>query len=386
MFSRLGFVAVLLSVSVFVSGQSISGQDRLVAHEWGTFTSVAGEDGNAVQWLPQAGPTDLPDFVGRITCSLKASLAGTIRMETPVIYFYAPREMTISARVRFPHGVITEWFPRPTGSPDDVINQAFRGDILWTGVNVRPSKVPAFPTEPQKNHYYVARETDAAPLEVGGEHERFLFYRGVGRLTPPINARVMPNGQIVISHTGGGALGDIILFENRDGATAYAAQNTSAARAAFDRLAVEVESPSPQLRLEKLLLAHGLYPREAKAMVDSWRGSWFEQGTRLFYIMSGEAVDAILPLQIDPPPAEVKRVFVGRIEIPTEATLQDVKIALEKRDRVKLAQYGRFLDPIGRQIVARVSAAERPALARQLESAKGVWTAAAASGCTRRTS
>ena len=59
----------------------------LVVHEWGTLTSIAGEDGRAVQWLPQSGPADLPDFVGRINCSLKASLSGTVRMETPVIYF-----------------------------------------------------------------------------------------------------------------------------------------------------------------------------------------------------------------------------------------------------------------------------------------------------------
>ena len=41
---RLGFIAVLLSVSVFVSGQSLPVRG-LVAHEWGTFTSIAGEDG-----------------------------------------------------------------------------------------------------------------------------------------------------------------------------------------------------------------------------------------------------------------------------------------------------------------------------------------------------
>jgi hypothetical protein len=66
---RLGLIATLLSVSVFVSGQSLPVRG-LVAHEWGTFTSVAGEDGRPVQWLPHAGPTDLPDFVGRINCNL----------------------------------------------------------------------------------------------------------------------------------------------------------------------------------------------------------------------------------------------------------------------------------------------------------------------------
>jgi hypothetical protein len=366
--TRLGMIAVLLSASVLVSGQATAPRD-FVAHEWGTFTSVAGEDGNAVEWLPQAGPTDLPDFVGRITCKLKTSLTGRVRMETPVIYFYAPRELSLNVRVRFPQGVITEWFPEPTAVGDSVVNNAFRGHVAWTNVKVKPGTPALFPVDRTANHYYVARNTDAAPLDVRGQSERFLFYRGVGRMAPPINARVMADGQIVVSHADGASLGDIILFENRGGATAYAAQQTSAARTAFDALELEGEGASPQLQLEKTLVAHGLYPKEAKAMIDSWRGSWFEHGTRLFYIVSGEAVDAILPLQIDPRPAEVKRVFVGRLEIATPATLREVKNAIQKNDQATLDRYGRFLQPIGKQLLAAALPEERWDLQRGLESA-----------------
>ena len=35
----------------------------VVVHEWGTFTTVAGEDGFAAQWLPLGGEQDLPCFV-----------------------------------------------------------------------------------------------------------------------------------------------------------------------------------------------------------------------------------------------------------------------------------------------------------------------------------
>src|SRR5687767_5005876 len=125
---RFGVIAVLLAASVLVSRQSVPVQG-LVVHEWGTFTPVADEDGRAIQWLPQAGPPDLPEFIGRITCSLKGALLGTVRMETPVIYFYERRAMTVNVSVRFRQGIITEWFPRPAGIPDDVINNAFRGDI-----------------------------------------------------------------------------------------------------------------------------------------------------------------------------------------------------------------------------------------------------------------
>jgi hypothetical protein len=366
--TRFGMIAVLLSASVLVSGQTTPARD-LVAHEWGTFTSIAGADGEAVEWLPQAGPTDLPDFVGRITCNLKTSLTGKVRMETPVIYFYAPREISVNVRVRFPQGVITEWFPEPAAAGDTVVNNAFRGQVAWTNVKVKPGTPAVFPVDRTANHYYVARNTDAAPLDVLGQSERFLFYRGVGRTPPSINARVTADGQIVVSHADRGSLGDIILFENRNGLTAYAAQHTSGAHAAFNALELAGEGLSPELQLEKTLVAHGLYPKEAKAMIESWRGSWFEHGTRLFYIVSGYAVDAILPLQIDPQPVDVKRVFVGRLEIATPTTLREVKNAIQQKDRATLDRYGRFLQPIGKQLLAAAPPAERWELHQGLQSA-----------------
>ncbi len=382
MTGRLSIIAVLLSASVFLAASGVSktgSGNGLVVHEWGTFTSIAGENGQAVQWLPQSGPTDLPDFVGRIDCRLKGSLSGTVRMETPVIYFYSPRETTVNVSVRFRQGVITEWFPRP-GPSESTINDAFRGDIAWANVKVMPGARAQFPVEARPNHYFVARETDAAPLSVGSEHERFLFYRGVGRLPPPINAKVTPDGQIVVSHTRGDALGDIILFENRDGAMAYRASHTSAARIAFNPLELEGEGASPQEQLQKVLVARGLYPREAKAMVDSWRGSWFEQGTRLFYIVSNEAVDAILPLQVQPRPDQVARVFVGRLEIANPATLSEVKDALVRNDTAALKRYGRFLQPIGQRVLSAIPAGQRAMLERRLQLAAASFVTSS-NGC-----
>ena len=244
---RLGLIAVL-AVSVItpvlvapISDGRVAG---LVAHEWGTFTSVAGEDGRAVQWLPLEGPTDLPNFVNRIDCRLKGSLPGMVRMETPVIYFYAPREMTVNVNVRFRQGIITEWFPRPAGlSLDSTSGDAFRGEIAWTRVKVEPGGRDDFRVEREPNHYYVARETDAAPLSVGPERERFLFYRGVGRLPPHIAASVNADGQVVVSETRGAPLGDIILFENRDGAMAYQSLQTSSTSVTLNPLTVRGERP-----------------------------------------------------------------------------------------------------------------------------------------------
>ena len=384
---RMGLL-LILAVSVATPGlvapvsvatmpaASVGPVEGLVAHEWGTFTSIAGEDGRAVNWLPHVGPTDLPDFVGRISCPrFKSALEGVVRLETPVIYFYAPRETTVDVSVRFRQGIITEWFPRPAGVSDHATSQdAFKGDIAWRTVRVAPDARADFPVEREPNHYYIARETDAAPLQVGAEQERFLFYRGVGRLPPPIAAAVAADGKIVVRHTRGDPLGDLILFENRDGRTSYQTIRTSFAEASFPPQALETNAPSPQKHLEQVLVAHGLYPREANAMVDSWQGSWFEHGTRLFYIVSNEAIDAILPLQIAPKPSEVKRVFVGRLEIATPKTLSEVRAALEQNDRKRLAQYGRFIEPISRRLLPELNRGERSILEQRLQTASLPWT------------
>ena len=383
---RLGLIAIVAAVlAAPVLIASVSGArgsvGGLVAHEWGTFTSIAGEDGRAVQWIPQAGPVDLPNFVGRINCSprLKSSLAGVVRMETPVIYFYAPREITVNISVRFRQGIITEWFPKPAGLSDhDTTQDAFEGEIAWRSVRVAPGARGDFRVEREPSHYYVARETDAAPLRVGSELERFLFYRGVGRLPPQIAATVSSDGQILVRHTRGDALADLILFENRDGVSAYRAVHTASSQTTFSPLALKPNSPGPQKYLEDVLVGHGLYAKEAKAMVKSWEDSWFEHGTRLFYITSNEAIDSILPLQIDPQPSEVKRVFVGRLEIATPKTLNEVRVALGQNDSRKLAQYGRFLEPIAKRLLPNLPQADRLVLARRIQTASSQWTIPAA--------
>lgn len=84
----------------------------LTAHEWSTFTSIAGVDGGAVEWSPLTVSTDLPGFVEHFPDpGFKLGLRGTVRMETPVLYFYSSREETVSVAVAFANGVITEWYP-----------------------------------------------------------------------------------------------------------------------------------------------------------------------------------------------------------------------------------------------------------------------------------
>jgi hypothetical protein len=349
---RTRSLVVLVGALMFVPPPAGSDPGGLIVHECGTFTSVAGEDGRAVEWLPQAGRSDLPSFVERTYDGPKALLPGTIRMETPVIYFYAARETVVDVGVRFRNGVITEWFPRGRVTPREPINgrslrrAGFAGGIAWQGVHVEPRGWTALPTEAGRSHYYAARETDASPVAVGAQREKFLFYRGVAAFDPAIAATITPDGSIAVTSLHDEPLGQIILFENRDGRMAYEVRHGAGTATTFAPGLPEGQAEPLFAELESILVADGLYPREAKAMVATWRDSWFEEGSRVFYVVSRRAVDAILPLEIDPQPSEVARVFVGRVELITGETLSEVRDALARKDEPTLRKYGRFLQPI----------------------------------------
>ena len=90
-------------------------------------------------------------------------------------------------------------------------------------------------------------------------------------------------------------------------------------------------------------------------MVETWRDSWFEEGSRLIYIVAASAVDAILPLQVDPAPLQTVRVFVGRIELVTPETRRSVASAIARSDWPAIDRYSRFLDPILRRIYSALS-------------------------------
>ena len=144
---RFSSVVILLAASLSISAEApyiptdFSGTDPdgLVVHEWGTFTSVAAEDGTAVDWVPQQGPRDLPCFVDRVQYNIKGWLPATVRMETPVLYFYSPDEKAVDVRVRFPQGIITEWYPRAEVAPtrieadDSQKSRARRHDRVESG-------------------------------------------------------------------------------------------------------------------------------------------------------------------------------------------------------------------------------------------------------------
>ena len=363
--------------------------DNLTVHEWGTFTSIAGEDGQAVKWRPDVAPPDLPCFVERLAAEIKFDLGATVRMETPVVYFYAPQDMTVNVGVRFREGLVTEWFPRAQVTPTRAAAAVLRAprvesSIVWKTVKVSPRATWQFPTEPGPSHYYAARATDAAPIEVGGQREKFLFYRGVGRFAPPIAARVESDGRVRVSSPGGHALGQLVLFENRGGAIRFATRHSTASAITLDPPAAAGGLASLRRTLESILVQEGLYPKEAAAMVETWRDSWFEEGARLFYIAPKPAIDEVLPLDIAPAPTAVSRVFVGRMELMTARTLADVRRAVDTNDRATLQRYGRFLEPISSRVVSSAAPEQREAVRARVRDAYTSYYATIASRASCR--
>jgi hypothetical protein len=370
----------------------------LTVHEWGTFTSVAGEDGAATDWDALGCKSDLPGFVNDFGYrGFKWRLTGTVRMETPVMYFYSSRELDAHVKVGFPRGLITEWYPRAEYAVDqkfgdgsvrrlqpnlnwiDTSMRKVTGGIEWKNVKVQPDTAPSLPVESGGNRYYAARATDAAPITVGDQHEKFLFYRGVGRFPVPLSARLLGDGTIAVENRGSDTVPSVILFENRGGRLGFRRLGSiDAGQTARPSAPPSLDGSLSQLRsdLETALVGLGLFPKEAQAMVETWRDSWFEEGSRLIYIVPSRAIDGILPLQVEPAPSQIARVFVGRIELITPDTMRPVEEAIDSGRWSTIDPTGRFLDPILGRILAKT-----PAKAQQIEEFRRSIRASIAGSC-----
>jgi hypothetical protein len=317
----------------------------VVAHAWGTFTSVAAADGGSMNWY-RIRPGDLPCFVHRIAGDGKAMLAASVRMETPVLYFYSPQPATLSVNVGFPRGLFTEWYPQATVTPNSIAsllpNDELNARLAWDHVEVLPGANAAFPREATGNHYYAARETDAAPLKVGEQFEKLLFYRGAGHFEVPYTATIDGNGVVFGGDTQ--SFGGAILLENRGGRIGFRPITPSGTAVPIPTAAKKPHEVTQTL--ERMLTQAGLYPREARAMLATWKDAWLEEGTRILYIVPKPFVDKVLPLRIAPEPVETQRVFLGRLELLPDWIGDTVRQALLDDDAVTLKKWDRFYNPI----------------------------------------
>lgn len=337
-------------------------------HEWGTFTSVAGSDGSTLVWRPLTFESDLPSFVHSADKGVtwrglrypsKSGLAVKVRMETPVIYFYSAEEMTVKLRVSFPGGRITEWYPQA--------HSVSRGDIDWGELKIMPGARVGLPHDFRENHYYPARETDAALVQVSNEqpeHEKFLFYRGVGNFDLPLSVS-LKGDRVLIGNSQAESVRQVILFENKRGSIGYQIIEMPETEVVLERPSLDDTLPALRQEMKTMLVANGLFEKEADAMLNTWRDSWFEEGLRIFYLMPGKTTESILPILIEPKPSELVRVLVGRTEIITPDMESDVtnqiprlsegSTSSKQAARNEINKYGRFLEPILTQILTHTT-------------------------------
>src|SRR4051812_19307956 len=90
---------------------------EFVVHEWGTFTSVMTATGQMLAGLGLEGES-LPAFVHSFpgfppfNKGLSLPVRGaTVKMETPVLYFYSATPRTVGVKVGFEGGAISQWYP-----------------------------------------------------------------------------------------------------------------------------------------------------------------------------------------------------------------------------------------------------------------------------------
>src|SRR4029434_2687890 len=70
-------------------------------------------------------------------------------------------------------------------------------------------------------------------------------------------------------------------------------------------------------QMHSALMDDGLFADESDALLNTWELSYFKSaGLRLFFLLSREWTDHLLPLELSVP-ARVSRVMVGRIELVT---------------------------------------------------------------------
>jgi hypothetical protein len=342
---RAGIRSALILLAISIAPVGSFADASLVVHEWGTFTSFQDAQGQTIAGI-NVDDEPVPAFVHRLkdlpvftTTSLPALWSQgaprchsdvTLRLETPVIYFYPKAEMhgdTVDVRATFKGGWITEFYPRGDIEAADFpasLNSESRGSIKWRALRFGGSE-SSMPMTPE--HVWLApRQVSAATVATAGETEKYLFYRGVGHLDAPVIVQQHDQGLAISLRASIETLSMLprmwlvrvqpdgrVRFRSLDAKTRSASMETPPegdARSDIDELREQMRGA---------LVAEGLYEDEARAMLETWRLSYFSsEGLRLFFLLPQAWTEERLPLAVSPA-AAITRVMMGRIELISDS-------------------------------------------------------------------
>jgi hypothetical protein len=273
----------------------------------------------------------------------------TMRLETPVIYFYPPKGQTkpqqVDVRVQFRGGWLSEYYPNAQsalGGDRDVeslgaLTPTTVGSLKWQSLQVG---VDAAGPETDYRVWLAPREVKSAAVQTPeGEAESYLFYRGVGAIEAPLRVyRDEAEGKLVVNERFGPQIAGSgsavpaattlwLVDVRKDGAVAFrevpkvvlsGKEDRSIATFAGEFRSDEYSKDNlAELRgsMKAALIADGLFPDEAEAMLNTWELGYFKSpGLRLFFLLPQAWTDAVLPLEVSAE-ADVVRTMVGRIEL-----------------------------------------------------------------------
>jgi hypothetical protein len=352
--SLLAFVA-----SSCLAVVSVQGADKLAVHEWGTFTSLEDENGNPIGGINTddepvpvfvhdldrliAGPSEIPRMLfSKGLPSADPDPDVRVRLETPVIYFHLPahesKPIKLDVDVTFHGGWLTQYYPDAAASAPGITDPKGRlgkldektdGTLAWHGLTIGADH-PGPATTAQV--WLAPRAVSAASVTTAkNESERFLFYRGVGNILPPLHVRRSTDGALLtIAADSPDMLKSLWLLDVKsDGRAAMRLLANSPAHPHNQLLSpatfAEADYKSDNVAklrqsLREAIMQEGLFADEADALLNTWETSYFRRpGLRLFFMAPTGWTDRVLPLHLSVD-ADVKRVMVGRIEI---VTLQD---------------------------------------------------------------
>lgn len=394
--------SAVLSLSLFLSAPV---QAKLVIHEWGTFTSLVGSNGQAQNGMYHEDEV-LPDFVHnfgdlpknsrgsrvsvmawappadssqpppqpvqpplpphctahlKVPCEFLYNQTITQKMETPVVYFYSDVEQKVSFDVSFPGGIISQSYPAATyQEPKAIPGVELKNGLANYEVNILKTQKAEPPFVEPTNIYSHARNVASDLIQVGQETEKFIFYRGLGEFKTKLEV-TSQNENMSIRNTGTKKIPAVFLVytnENGEGSIIPLGRIKALGQIHLNAQAINKFKASlkkhfnflsvARLQLLTSLTKAGLFHDEALAMINTWENGYFKTpGLRILYVLNSDEVEKILPVHITPQPDQLKRVFVGRIEVLLDQAEQSLleKIIVEGV-KYDVAQLGRMAQPI----------------------------------------
>jgi hypothetical protein len=340
-----------------VMAPALRADDRLIVHEWGTFTSLEDESGTPIGGINTDdepvpafvhdlhriidGPSEIPRQIfakGLPVCDPDPDVR--VRLETPVIYFHlpaaGPQSIKLDVDVTFHGGWLTQYYPdaevsapglrvNPSGGIGK-LDSTTDGTLSWHGLTIGTNNAGPATKAPV---WLAPRAVDAAGVTTANnESERFLFYRGVGNILPPVQVSLSSDGEDMnIKADSPEIMRTLWLVDVKNDGRCAVRSLGSRTEVAYDSMLAPVAfadreySTNTVAAIRKALkteMVHeGLFADEADALLNTWETSYFRRpGLRLFFMVPTAWTNRVLPLHLSVD-ANMNRVMIGRIEIVT---------------------------------------------------------------------